>query len=692
MRMRAGALTVALLLAALAAAVLLPSAAAQSATPAATCVEDIPGSVICVTPASAAAPASGPCATGAAVPDAATNAGLVADCTALLAAKDPLRGTATLNWSADTAITAWDGITIGGTPARVQRLDLPARGLTGRIPAALHGLTGLHVLQLHDNQLTGAIPAALGDLAALQTLGLQGNRLTGSIPAALSDLAALQTLWLHDNQLTGAIPAALGEFAALQTLALHRNRLTGSIPAALGDLATLQTLWLHGNQLTGSIPVALSRLAQLRDLHLHGNRLTGAIPAALGDLAALRNLALQNNQLSGAIPAALGDLTALVTLRLQGNRLTGAIPAALGDLDALLYLRLGGNPGLTGCLPRALRQVQDHDLARLGLADCPSTYTLTTSAGANGSIDPAPGTHSYAAGTSVTVTATPNADYRIAAWAGDCSGTAATCRLTMNAARTASVTFESTVCEGGTAVPSPAANPALVEDCRALLAAKDTLRGTATLNWAESTAMSSWDGVTIGGTPQRVTKLVLASEGLTGEVPALLGTLRGLTELRLNDNQLTGRIPPKLSQLDSLTHLYLAGNPLGGCIPLALASVLNNDLASLWLPYCFPPTDISYGEHTLTEGTYKFALQDDGPAVVFDVPAGLSLEIVGLALSGSTIGLILRQTPGGSWICVDVQTGEECNRRIVTGGLTSTPDIGALFDRLAESLWVGSAP
>ena len=55
-------------------------------------------------------------------------------------------------------------------------------------------------------------------------------------------------------------------------------------------------------------------------------------------------------------------------------------------------------------------------------------------------------------------------------------------------------------------------------------------------------------------------------------------------------------------------------------------------------------------------------------------------------------GLIPRDTVGGSWICVDVQTGEECDRRIVTGSQTSTPDVGALFDRLAESLWMESAP
>ena len=65
-------------------------------------------------------------------------------------------------------------------------------------------------------------------------------------------------------------------------------------------------------------------------------------------------------------------------------------------------------------------------------------------------------------------------------------------------------------CTNGTVFADPADNRELVKDCQALLAAKDTLRGTATLNWSTGTAMSSWTGVTTGGTPTRVTGLSLA--------------------------------------------------------------------------------------------------------------------------------------------------------------------------------------
>ena len=52
-------------------------------------------------------------------------------------------------------------------------------------------------------------------------------------------------------------------------------------------------------------------------------------------------------------------------------------------------------------------------------------------------------------------------------------------------------------CSNGVAVTDPTNNAGLVADCEALLAAKDTLEGTATLNWSDSTSIDSWEGLTI---------------------------------------------------------------------------------------------------------------------------------------------------------------------------------------------------
>lgn len=261
-------------------------------------------------------------------------------------------------------------------------------------------------------------------------------------------------------------------------------------------------------------------------------------------------------------------------------------------------------------------------------------------------------------------------------------------------------------CTQATLGIDPATNTDLAADCAALLAAQATLAGTATLNWSANSAITSWTGVTVSGTPQRVTRLNLASQGLTGELSGLLGSLTGLTQLRLDGNTLTGRIPSRLEQLTHLTHVFFGGNRLSGCVPLVLRTVANNDVATLGLSDCPAPTDISYGEHTLAAGTYKFVLVEGGAPVVFDVPAGLRLEIVGMVQSDSAgdgpfIGLILREVGGRSWICVDVERSEECGRRVLAGaaagasgasGNVGGANAGSRFDRIAESLWTDDSP
>ena len=123
-----------------------------------------------------------------AVPNGPLDEELLEDCKALLNSRDALGGTAALNWSSDTLITGWQGITVAGNPPRVTQLELDRERLTGSPPAALGDLFGLEWLILHDNQLTGEIPPELGKLSDLTQLWLYRNQLTGGIPAELGDL------------------------------------------------------------------------------------------------------------------------------------------------------------------------------------------------------------------------------------------------------------------------------------------------------------------------------------------------------------------------------------------------------------------------------------------------------------------------------------------------------------------------
>ena len=269
------------------------------------------------------------CATGGAVPNATNNPGLVSDCEALLDARDPLTGTATLNWSASTPIASWDGITLSGTPQRVTNLRLQNKGLSGTVPTQLSRLTNLKALYLTFNQLSGTIPAELGRLTSLTHLGLLNNQLSGTIPRDLTNLTNLRQLSLQHNELRGTIP-----------------------------------IWLDN-------------LTKLQILNLQGNQLTGTIPRELGNLTDLWQLLLFDNRLSGTIPRELGNLSLLQELRLDDNQLTGAIPAEFSGLMRLTLLYLADN-SLTGCVPASLRKIALNDMEKLNLPDCGQTRTQVT--------------------------------------------------------------------------------------------------------------------------------------------------------------------------------------------------------------------------------------------------------------------------------------------------------------------------
>ncbi len=112
----------------------------------------------------------------------------------------------------------------------------------------------------------------------------------------------------------------------------------------------------------------------------------------------------------------------------------------------------------------------------------------------------------------------------------------------------------------------------VARDCETLLDLMDALRGTATLNWAVATAMTSWTGVTVDSS-KGVTILLLRRTSLTGSVPAALGGLSELTQLWLDNNQLSGTIPAVLANLSNLTHLHLQSNQLSGTIPAVLSTM-----------------------------------------------------------------------------------------------------------------------
>ena len=169
------------------------------------------------------------------------------DCKVLLALRDELAGTGSLNWDTQLVMTRWEGVGVSGAPRRVSKLEL------------------------YENRLTGPIPVELGRLTQLKWLRLQHNQLTGAIPVELAQLTRLRRLWLNNNQLMGGIPVELGQLTNLWELHLQHNQLTGAIPVELGRLIQLQAFSFRGNQLTGPVPPTLRHLPDVYVLNLVGN-------------------------------------------------------------------------------------------------------------------------------------------------------------------------------------------------------------------------------------------------------------------------------------------------------------------------------------------------------------------------------------------------------------------------------------
>ena len=277
-----------------------------------------------------------------------TNADLVADCKILWDAKVTLEGTSNvrhpLDWSDSTSISAWEGVTVDGSPRRVTKIYLQHN----------HGSPEM------TRRLKGRIPASYGSLSALTTLNLSWNYLSGPIPSEIGNLTNLVELNLSVNYLSGQIPTTIGNLTKLETLDLSGNQLSGPIPAQIWTLTNLTALRLHSNGLTGEIPPEIKNLSRLKTLGLHINKLTGGIPPEIGQLLQLEDLYLYDNPLGGSIPSTLGQLTKLWRLDLRSSDLTGIIPQELENLP-LTHLELTGND-FTGCIPRGLSNVQYNDI------------------------------------------------------------------------------------------------------------------------------------------------------------------------------------------------------------------------------------------------------------------------------------------------------------------------------------------
>ena len=111
-------------------------------------------------------------------------------------------------------------------------------------------------------------------------------------------------------------------------------------------------------------------------------------------------------------------------------------------------------------------------------------------------------------------------------------------------------------------------------------------------NWLSDAPLGEWYGVNTNDDGRVIAlDFTVNGNGLSGEIPAELGSLSNLRGLWLNHNGLSGEIPPELGSLSNLIRLGLSENALSGEIPAELGSLSNLtvlDLAGNQLSGCVP--------------------------------------------------------------------------------------------------------
>ena len=516
-------------------------------------------------------------------------------------------------------------------------LLLGGNSLGGNIPTELGSLTSLDALDLSDNNLNGTIPTELGSLTLLETLDLSDNSLSGNIPTELASLTSLETLDLSENSLDGNIPTELGSLTLLKTLDLSDNRLDGSIPTQLENLFRLERLLMNKNRLDGEIPGQLENLTtSLTELFLADNRFTGCIPGGLRSVSAndlgdislvhcdvkLTDLVVEGATLSPAFDpdttsytAVVGPSPATVTptgqsgvtiefLDSSDNAIDDADPAsgfqvALGSRRTTVKVKVlsedgqanhtytinidrasaPGRPSISGAIEPTLGEAGSLDVAWTepssnGGAPVIAYDVRYIASAASNKAD----VH-WTLDEDAWTTGDGNLEATITGLLGDTEHDVQV-RAYNGAAysqwsQTAKGTPVAPRCDAGGPISDPVNNPGLVADCEALLAAMASLGASGTVNWSINTSMNNWQYVTIEGTPERVTKVELASRSLDGRVPSSLRQLSGLTMLDLSDNELAQGIPHQLGELSNLQVLLLGRNMLGGQIPPELGDLSN---------------------------------------------------------------------------------------------------------------------
>ena len=520
----------------------------------------------------------------------------------------------------------------GEIPAELRNLGklrilyLQVNQLYGEIPRELSYLSNLTTLALYDNKLSGEIPLELGKLAELHELLLQVNQLEGSIPVELGDLKNLHSLFLGYNDFSGCIPTELrdiehNDFSELGLLFCDGTDVKPPPPSDpcvvdMGDfesrLEVIDNYWeeqcesrnrpndgeYHARFFTfnlneeADVTITLESNPDAYLYLLEGDGQRGYVLFEDDDTEGTNpriRTTLQAGRYTVEATTYETGVTGDFRIGVETEELDGRPPITC--VEPIPRVLSGQTFGLTYYsegLCRSMNRPDDGDYyadyfrvplkfpARVTVAlesDEDGYLFLLDGEGVTGEVlhenDDTVGTNPQ-----IVADLQPGV-YTIEATTYK-QGVTGKFRLEIKV-----ISNAGEQCLYGQAVHDPDTNQALFNDCVVLLEAKNILGAEPSLNWSADVPMEEWEGVTLGGSPQRVTGLHFKDRGLKGEIAAELDYLWGLEELDLTGNQLTGGMP-HLGNSRSLEFLDLGSNRLSGEVPLSLGGPDNLEVLYLY--------------------------------------------------------------------------------------------------------------
>ncbi len=152
--------------------------------------------------------------------------------------------------------------------------------------------------------------------------------------------------------------------------------------------------------------------------------------------------------------------------------------------------------------------------------------------------------------------------------------------------------------------------------------------------WNLNDPVNTWHGV--GVTYNKVLRIFVAANFLSGSIPSSFGNLKDLQLLALQGNNLTGELPASLGNLTNLQTMDLFNNHFSGSIPPELAnavSITRIDLSGSQLTGSIPP-ELGNLTHLVTLALAGNQLSGPVPSTFRGLPDLAYLDFTGNQLSG----------------------------------------------------------